>query len=483
MPKLKLKSSLELEIDSKKKSKSSLSQSIKHLPHPPMLWSIIGPSFILLGLALGSGELIMWPYLSSRYGLGLLWGALLGISFQFILNTEVMRYSLARGESVFLGFARMSKLITLWYIISTFIPWSLPGFSSATSQIISNFSGGLINEKWVAVGLLLFTGVILSMGKTLYKTMEFIQKRVILIGIPFMMILAFYLVGRSEWQEAMWGLVGRGDGWWFFPTGIAVASFLGAFAYSGAGGNLNLAQSYYVKERGFGMGKYASKITSLFSKNHNVVSIEGNHFVPNASNHKLWKKWWWLVNIEHFLVFWLLGLFSIIVLAVMAKSLVFGSGVESGLSFLYYQAGTIGEMTMPFIGVVFLVLSAVMLFSTQLGVLESSSRIISENAMLLFYKKGKKIDLSMGFYIALWGQILLGIIIYSIGFQEPRLLLTLSAVLNAGAMMMSFPLIYLLNRKFLIKDIWPGVFRKMAMLTAFTFFVIFVLVTARDFVI
>jgi hypothetical protein len=142
MPKLKLKSSLELELDTKAKSRSKLSQSIKHLPHPPMLWSIIGPSFILLGLALGSGELIMWPYLSSRYGLGLLWGALLGISFQFILNTEVMRYSLARGESVFLGFARMSKLITLWYIISTFIPWSLPGFSSATSQIISNFSGG-----------------------------------------------------------------------------------------------------------------------------------------------------------------------------------------------------------------------------------------------------------------------------------------------------------------------------------------------------
>jgi hypothetical protein len=103
--------------------------------------------------------------------------------------------------------------------------------------------------------------------------------------------------------------------------------------------------------------------------------------------------------------------------------------------------------------------------------------------MLLFYKKGKKIDLSMGFYIALWGQILLGILIYSFGFQEPRLLLTLSAVLNAGAMMMSFPLIYLLNRRFLIKDIWPGVFRKMAMLVAFIFFVIFVMVTARDFAI
>jgi hypothetical protein len=62
----------------------------------------------------------------------------------------------------------------------------------------------------------------------------------------------------------------------------------------------------------------------------------------------------------------------------MAKSLVFGSGVESGLSFIYFQAGAIGEKTLPFIGTLFLALAGVMLFSTQLGVLESSSRIISE---------------------------------------------------------------------------------------------------------
>ena len=66
----------------------------KNLPKVPKLGKIIGPSFILLGLALGSGELIMWPYLTSQYGLGILWGAVLGISIQFLLNTEIMRYSL-----------------------------------------------------------------------------------------------------------------------------------------------------------------------------------------------------------------------------------------------------------------------------------------------------------------------------------------------------------------------------------------------------
>jgi len=81
------------------------------LPEPITLKQSIGPSFILLGLALGSGELIMWPYLVSQYGLGIIWGGLVGITFQYFLNTEIMRYTLAWGESVFVGWRRWGKLV------------------------------------------------------------------------------------------------------------------------------------------------------------------------------------------------------------------------------------------------------------------------------------------------------------------------------------------------------------------------------------
>ena len=150
----------------------------KDLPNPPSLKKILGPSFILLGLALGSGELILWPYLTSQYGLGLLWGALLGISFQFLLNTEVMRYTLAWGESVFVGFWKISKALPWWFIFSTFIPWSLPGFSSGVAEIIGTLLG-VENTLLLAIGLLLLVGLILTLGKTLYKTMEVFQKTII----------------------------------------------------------------------------------------------------------------------------------------------------------------------------------------------------------------------------------------------------------------------------------------------------------------
>src|SRR3990172_7738455 len=95
----------------------------KRLPPAPPLRKLLGPSFILLGLGLGSGELILWPYLASTYGLGIIWGALLGITFQFFLNMEIERYTLVRGESIFVGLARrVGQFAPLWFIFSTLIP-------------------------------------------------------------------------------------------------------------------------------------------------------------------------------------------------------------------------------------------------------------------------------------------------------------------------------------------------------------------------
>ncbi|MCA9397435.1 Nramp family divalent metal transporter, partial [candidate division WWE3 bacterium] len=87
----------------------------ERLPEAPSLKKLIGPSFIILGLGLGSGEVILWPYLTSNYGMGIIWGALLGLTFQFIMNMEIERYALVHGESVFVGFARKVRWLPFWF--------------------------------------------------------------------------------------------------------------------------------------------------------------------------------------------------------------------------------------------------------------------------------------------------------------------------------------------------------------------------------
>ena len=167
---------------------------------------------------------------------------------------------------------------------------------------------------------------------------------------------------------------------------------------------------------------------------------------------------------------------TIIVLSVLSKVLVHGSEVGEGLSFLYAEAAAISAGSHAVLGSLFLIVAGVMLFSTHLGILESSSRIISEN-VFLFFSSQRKANLSFGFYMALWLQIALGIVIYLVGWQEPRFLLTLSAVLNAAAMMVAFPLVYWLNKKYLPMRYQPHWLRKFFMLAALAFFAILVTVT------
>ena len=81
----------------------------RDLPEPLPLRKIVGASVVLLATALGSGELIIWPYITTQVGIGLLWLAFVGFSMQYFLNMEIERYTLATGETAVVGFTRFWK--------------------------------------------------------------------------------------------------------------------------------------------------------------------------------------------------------------------------------------------------------------------------------------------------------------------------------------------------------------------------------------
>ncbi len=82
---------------------------VRELPEPLPLGKLIGASVILLATALGSGELLIWPYITTQVGVGLLWLATLGFLSQYFLNMEIERYTLATGETAVTGFSRFWK--------------------------------------------------------------------------------------------------------------------------------------------------------------------------------------------------------------------------------------------------------------------------------------------------------------------------------------------------------------------------------------
>jgi hypothetical protein len=460
-------------------------KSLKVFPPSLSIKKIIGPSFVILALGLGSGEVILWPYLVSNYGLGIAWGALLGITFQFFINMEIERYALVKGESVFVGIAKIFPKSVYWFIISTFIGFGLPGIIAASAKVLGAVLG-VDDFKWLAILMLVIIGLFLSGGKTVYDTMEKITKTIILIGVPFIFILALFLSSKTDWSALVGGMIGRGDRFWFLPTGISLATFFAAFAYSGAGGNLNLTQSIYIKEKGYGMGKYSQKIVGLFrghAEAEKQIKLSGESFEINKTNVNNFKSWWRTINIEHFSVFLFVGALAMMLLMILSFSTAFGvSGNSEGINFVINEGLVIGRNLAPIIGTLFLLVVSIMLFQTQLGIMDSTSRIMAENLAIARLRKNSdgKINLSKIYYGFLWTQIIFGIILFLLNIYEPKTLIILGAVINAFAMFVHIGLVAWLNHKSLAPVFRPGLVRKIIIGIVFTFFGIFSTVVLLD---
>lgn len=448
------------------------------LPSPPKFSKLLGPSFILLGLGLGSGELILWPYLVSNWGMSIIWAAVLGVTLQFFVNMEIERYALARGESVFVGFAKKLRILPYWFILSTFFAWIWPGIIATSARLFAGVFG-ISNVNLLGIILLVLIGIILTLGPVLYKTVERFALILISVGVPVILLLTLFIAKSTDYKDLLSGLTGFMQG---LPTGLPIATFLAAFAFAGAGGNLNLAQSFYIKEKGYGMGKFGGKITSILTGKKQDLKIEGQVFEKNSDNLSKFKKWWILVNWEHFLVFWLGGVVSILMLSLLAYATTANLTTPgAGIEFMIYESIQVAKYTAPFLGIFFLLIAAVMLFNTQLTVLDATSRIMAENLLISQENKWSGSHLPLIYYTFLWAQIIAGVIVFLFKFSQPLTLLIISAVLNAFSMFVHIGLTMWLNKTSLYKEIRPSMLRIAVMFFAFCFFGYFSIQTILNY--
>ncbi|MDO8488123.1 MAG: Nramp family divalent metal transporter [bacterium] len=450
---------------------------MKELPPPWPLRKLIGPSFIILGVGLGSGELILWPYLAANFGLGIIWAAVVGITMQFFINMEIERYTLVTGESVFMGMTRKyGRWIPVWFLLTTLIPWMWPGIIASAASVLAA-SVGAEYSKWWGISLLLIVGVLFNLGSIVYKTQERIQKVIIFVGVPFILGVTLWLAKSQDWGALFAGLVGRGAGYTWLPQGLPMATFLAALAYAGAGGNLNLAQSLYIKEKGYGMGKYSGRITNVLEDEQEKTTLTGESFENTPENLLRFRKWWVSINIEHGIVFWATGVITMLLLSLLAYATVYKHpAVETSINFVLLESVEIGQRGGYALGVLFLLLVGVMLFGTQFSVFGSNARIAGENLAILV-KRGIHRHLHRLFYGFLWVQVLVGVIIFSLGFTEPLELVIIGAVMNALSMFVYTGLILWMNMTALSKPLRPALWRVVAVLGAFSFYGVFSVLT------
>tara|TARA_B100000700_G_scaffold328560_1_gene446790 strand:+ start:2804 stop:3043 length:240 start_codon:yes stop_codon:yes gene_type:complete len=61
----------------------------------------------LVGLAIGVGEIVVWPRIIAEYGATVAWAAVVGIFLQLWINLEIGRWTISTGETPFTGFSRI----------------------------------------------------------------------------------------------------------------------------------------------------------------------------------------------------------------------------------------------------------------------------------------------------------------------------------------------------------------------------------------
>ena len=97
--------------------------SYRDLPEAPSWKKLLGPSVLLLGLSLGSGEFVLWPYITYQFGFVAFWACMVGVTTQYFINMEIERWTLATGESTITGFCRLWKGWAWVFLVANIVPW------------------------------------------------------------------------------------------------------------------------------------------------------------------------------------------------------------------------------------------------------------------------------------------------------------------------------------------------------------------------
>ena len=410
----------------------------RDMPEPLPLRKIVGASVVLLATALGSGELIIWPYITTQVGIGLIWLAFVGFSMQYFLNMEIERYTLATGETAVVGFTRFWKPWGIIFALGAFLPNAWPGWATGGATMIAYLFG--LNTEGLTIPIIAIIGLIsigvgITVSPVIYQTVEKVQFVLVAIIAVFMVVALLFATNAATWA----GIVTQAPaGAANFPSALSqlgVATLLGAIAFAGAGGANNLTQSNYIRDKGMGMGQHIPRIVSPITGEEVAAPSLGYMTKTDPENIRRWNGWWKVANREQLLTFYIIGLITLIGLSVIVASLGITSDVAD-TTFLQKEAGVLGTRIGGWFEVFFYIAAFAILFSTNLGIIDYVSRLVADSLKVSFFRESTAITESRIYFAVAWLMIIAGSAILLAGFDQPLLLLIIAA--SGGGVVMAF---------------------------------------------
>ena len=449
-------------------------------------FSAIGPGVIVLGVSIGSGEFLLGPAAFVKYGLSLLWVVGAAALLQTLLNLELMRYTMATGEPIVTGFMRTRPHASFWawfYAILYFLQMGWPGWAGAAAgamfflvakRLPGPAEAGVVYA--IGVGLFLLCGLILMVGRRIERTLEYLNWIMIAFILASLGLLAILFVPLSNWIAALAGFFAfdtKTGSFQLIPTG-ADFFLIGAFAaYAGGGGVANLTLSNWARDKGYGMSSSVGFIPAAVGGKKVALAHSGSTFEPNAESMKRWGRWWRIVRVDQWGVFFTGAMLGMTLPALLYVTFVPAGSDIRGLGIAAALAQAVTTQKGAIFGGIIAIIGVWILFKAQLDILEGMTRAVTDilwtgSARIRAWRGG---DVRFVYYsvlalISVWG-------ILALRLTQPIILLALSANM-AGIVFIisSFHLLYV-NTRLLPVGLRPPLWRRLSLVALALFYGLF----------
>ncbi|HEV8304576.1 MAG TPA: Nramp family divalent metal transporter [Gemmatimonadales bacterium] len=452
------------------------------LPEPPVykfsnVMRIIGPGAILLGLSIGSGEWLLGPATTVKWGLALLWVTTVSVVLQVILNTEMARYTLYTGEPIVTGFMRTAPGRTWGWVYSIlyFLQVGWPGWAATAGGALAFIYLGRLptgdeagTVKTFGYVTLFGAAAILLLGRRIERTLEYVNWFFIAWILLFLLVLDVFIVPVHKWVEGVTGFFRFGT----IPQG-ADWFLLAAFAgYSGAGGMLNVSITNWLRDKGFGMGGRVGYIPALVGGKRMALAHEGVVFdAKRPENLARWRGWWRYLAVDQYWL-WMGGAFLGMFLPTILATTVIEPGIDiRGLGVGARIADGVSSVTgSPALRFLTALTGFWILFSTQLGIMDGFVRNITDtlwtgSAAVRRWRGG---DVRAVYYVV-WAVLLTWGCI-AINLAQPIVLIQLGAAMASLIFVFVAIHTFFVNRKFLPAELRPPLWREAALWVCAAFF-------------
>lgn len=440
-------------------------------PRTKSFWQMAGPGAVLVGLSIGAGEIIIWPTTIARHGAGMAWAAVVGVFMQIWINFEVARWTVATGETVYTGYARVWRGFGPVFILLTILGWLAPGWAQASGSALKallvgpdfgaqSFWGS--NTCWTTVTFLAVVGLLFG-PKFVYNSVEKSIEVLVLIVTVGLILVAVFVGTADTWKELGRGVINVG----YRAPNFPVKDLFIAIVFAGAGGTANLFYTFYLRDKNIGMGSLIPDLQNPLRGRTETIPSAGFLYPDTEENAGRFRSWWRYIWADQVSFFWFLNTFTLMLFIFGALAVLHANRIvpKSG-TLIWDESVILGDVFGRWgsgwgqVGrTIFLMVGVATLFSTQLAVVDGVARSIAD-ILYTNFTAARKRELSWWYMVIALGWIAVGILITAVieinNWSGQLGVLFNAAYMGGFAMAIYVPLTLFMNLRFLPKSARPG---------------------------